>query len=423
MYLVTCALGFPLLADSHSSQTSLFNKDTEQPVVSSRLVCNGVYEGTVSDKPDLSSLRSNLGSVKLDAASFNYRLEVDTINPGITATVDFKLKPIDYAKSGHAFVRCVDLAGNVTSFTVSFTPRRLTLTDQSLGVVYPDSTVIQRVPFINNSGEAITATSIELSDGNPDFRLDSSTKQNQVIQNGDTLWVLVQFRATQVKDYSAHVTVRLGCDTNNTQSLMLRVNVGTLTFTIPDINFGEKEINTDWSVDVMAVNNGSLAATLQSLSLKNGTQNFSLKNVASLPLKVAAGASVKVAEVEFKPRAAGSFNDNFSYDLIEDKVGILSTPAVSGSAMVTTEVREDVDQFFEVQPNPAQSELIVQSRTAAEQAMTVQVFDAAGSVVGVYTKQGIDRLHIPVSAIPNGVYFCRVDCGIVQRVFRFMVVH
>ncbi len=409
LFLLCLLSSLRIMADSRDQFASVLSLDHERPFVTSAQDCNGVFHGTVTDKPDLSTSRSNLRSVYLDASSTNYQLSSDTITSGITVSASFTLKPRDYSRPGTANVHFVDVAGNDTTVFFSYTPYQLTMVDASVSGVYPDSAIDIRIPIVNLSGAPIVVTSVELTGSDTQFTLDNATPKNFTMQKYDTVWVLVHFQSASSSAFSTTLRVRMGCDTNNAQSIAVRAQVGTLVFLVQDVRFDSVMVGTSKTMDVIALNNGTLAATLQSLSLKDGNQGFRLKNAASLPLSIPASQQMKVAEVEFSPTAVGPAQDNFSYVVPENHLGVVSTPIVNGNGTdQPAAVIENLSVAFRIAPNPVSSSLSIQAQPSAGQLSSIELYDTQGACIHAQQLHNVTQVSIPLNTLPNGIYLCRI---------------
>ena len=94
--------------------------DAFPPKISFVPECNGdISIGIVTDMPSDSLYRSNLGKIILDSAkSFNYILNVDNYNQGISEATHWSLKKINKNQKGKAVITFSDNAGNDTTATI-----------------------------------------------------------------------------------------------------------------------------------------------------------------------------------------------------------------------------------------------------------------------------------------------------------------
>ncbi len=84
----------------------------------------GSAGGTITELPPDPSRRSNISTIDLDpSVSANYTLRVDPFIPGITSSIGYHLSVKDRTKDALAVVVAVDMAGNRTQDTVSYTAR------------------------------------------------------------------------------------------------------------------------------------------------------------------------------------------------------------------------------------------------------------------------------------------------------------
>ncbi len=397
--------------------------DLVKPDVSFHMDCAGVFSGTATDKPDVATQRANLAIMLLDASSTNFALTHSAITPGTTVSATWQLKPIDYSKPGIAIVHFRDMASNDSTVTFTYTPRQLTVSPVTVAALYPGKDTTLLVPLINRSGDSLRLRSVSLAKNNGSFTLDASTPTDILMRKGDTVWVTMHFKATQSGQYSDTLRIGLGCDVLNVQLSSLSASVGTLELVVNDVDFLLRKAKTVWNQDLTAKNNGNLAATISSIQLKSGNQSFQLKNLISLPVTVAPGAQIKLADVEFAPLVAGKWLDNVSYDVVEDLVGPISTPVIKAESEDNVSVvEENVAPAVSLYPMPVNDVLIVNNTRGESASLLVELFDVHGQRVASEASSGGGQVQLSLRQFDSGLYICRVNSGGMESVHRVYIV-
>lgn len=383
--------------------------DAEAPV-SSSWWCGGIVDGTITDLPNIDLLRSNLASVELDAnVSVNYTLSYDPITPGVTSSVRFRLEPIDFLKPSIGRVTFRDAKGNSRTEVFSYTPRLLALPAQVLW----DSLATNKsysflVPVVNTSPDTIRVYGVQLEVSPSEFTLTGGT-QEVLMRSGDTLWVRVGFSATASRQFQNTIFIQRGCSPANRQKVVVTARTGLLKFDIGSIDFGTRDIGSTTTRDVTATNTGTIPVTLTDLLLKDKTVGFIMKNRATLPLQIAAGASVKVGEVDFSPARDGALKDSIGYDVAEDNLAIIYEPIVTGNGMIVTSVSDRNGSECILAPNPAFHFVRINIPDGQDKECNAELFDVNGSRVAGVQRDGSSMMFF--QSVPSGVYVCRVHCG------------
>jgi hypothetical protein len=163
-------------------------------------------------------------------------------------------------------------------------------------------------------------------------------------------------------------------------------------------------------MDLMAVNKGNLDASISQLILKDGKQSFTLKNIVSLPVSIAAGASLKIAEVDFSPLISSNWLDNVGYDVVEDLAGTIYTPVVKAISDSPDQVIDGEEGVLRISPNPAYDYLTIESRQESAFGIRTTLYDVNGSIVGSGTSTS-SVVQMPLGSIESGLYLCKVECA------------
>lgn len=378
--------------------------------------CKGVFDGTVTDLPPISSGRANLASITLDAgSSTNCTLTHDPIQSGITSAARFHIEPIDFSLPLVAVVRFADAKGNDTVMTFRYTPRFLTVpTTVAIDSLAPNKEYTLRVPIVNNNSDTVRVYGLKLDRANSEFILDANTQQQFLMRAGDTAWVLVHVKCPDSKQYQDILHVLLGCSPNNEQKLTVQARAGVLSVLVESVDFGTHEVNTTSTLDVYAVNSGTIAATIQMLDLKDKGKGFSLRNVVTMPFTVPAGARLKIADVDFKPTTEGAVTDNFGYDIAEDIQSVLYDPTVKGNAVKPTGVEDELQGGLLLTPNPAFDILTVSVTINGITTTSAELYDVNGNTVGAVAHAAGNEgepLQLSLANLQSGMYICKIECG------------
>lgn len=92
---------------------------------------------------------------------------------------------------------------------------------------------------------------------------------------------------------------------------------------------------------------------------------------------------------------------------------------VSFSPVVSVHI-EDAGSFV-LFPQPVKDELVVMFTNPATEKIQLELFDAAGKQLrSIFWEPGTDRFSLPVSDLPKGVYFLRINTGRILELHRLL---
>lgn len=400
--------------------------DNQAPVSTTVNPCTGQYQGTATDMPSDSTIRTNFQSVVLAAGSVNYKLTVDSITPGVTVSVKWKLDPIDYTKPANADVVFTDVKGNSSTLHFVYAAALATVPQSmSLDSLTPKKSYTIRVPLTNTNSTAIQVRNIRLADGKTGFSFGVQPPQILIIAPNATEYIVLRFSGDKPGQYTDALRLNTSCNDTTEQRIPLSARIGSVAIKIESLDFGLVDVGSTKTLALTATNIGTAEASLSQLGLKDGNKGFTLRNTITLPIVLKAGQSITIAQVDFKPTSDNAASDNVSYDIAEDELGTLNDPEVKGNGRIVS-VEDELQTSFALLPNPAHDELRIQMAGDKGTPYRVELLDTKGAVVrseNMGSTMSEASFTLPLHDIPDGLYFCKLMFSNGWVVQRVMVVH
>jgi hypothetical protein len=337
--------GYPLSA----ALSDLRSPDVDRPLVTKTKDCNGFVTADVLDMPEDINIRSNLSSVDLLPESFNYAIEVDYFEAGLSPGTSYRLRVVDGTKDALAIVQIYDKAGNVTYDTTTFTAVNVVAdpNDVDFGTLFTGQSGTRTLTLRNLSARQVTITQTQLQKGDQGFTIVDPTTSftlDSAGKAGAEKVVTVRFDATAAGDFVDSLGIRDECGFHWIAAL--RANVGTPIIQVSDEDFGKWPLAAPAKPGRIYIRNvstdgGKLTVTGVAQDI-NDKVVFTLPNgLPAFPLVIAAGDEVPL-NVAFKPGAVRPyldsivFNHNAPPNAANDPTGVLKGEGIQGALVATS---------------------------------------------------------------------------------------
>lgn len=404
--------------------------DVVPPQVDWTMDANGNVTGTVTDKPDDATIRSNLALIVFHATngSYNYTFNNADFTPGVSAGTTWTLTRIDNTKNAKAVISFKDKSRNITTVSISFPSTDVFYTDNLIdfGLKNPGEQDT-RTTYVRHRSSSLTKviTNISLKSGTQGFSLDlkGKTLPYSILPN-DSLGVAVIFKSSVAGQHRD--TILVTDDLATTLSVPLYATVGQTGSPViltTDVNFGPVNVNTSSTLQFSVYNSGNANLTLTgytgpadqvfetNLPQKDNNDNFI--NPVIIPPTHTLNYSVT-----FTPTQSKNYTDNIV--IKSDAQGTKNNVQLSGTGQPFNSVGAATD--------PAANELTVAPDPAAYEARlifgkefrfaTVEITNETGVVVWRYVADLINPgFEIPVNTtnFAGGIYFVNVS----GKAFKF----
>jgi hypothetical protein len=398
-------------------------RDTGAPRFTGTISCDGTVTATVTDYPDVDSLRSNLSSITLlDVA--NYRMEpLMPLTPGVTRRYEYKLFVIDRTEDARVVVAAMDTDGNVSYDTIIRTataPKLPGVVD--LGTVALGDNVSDTF-FFHNSGSAPLANrSSSLANGTRGFTL-AGPVAGFTLQRGETLSMIVNFTPIQAGRTSDTLVITDDCGRMLRTVFTANVEGGSQTIQTSDIDFGTVLIDVPSEMPVIIRNNASNGRPL-TISGASGPHTAAFGVIGGMPSFpfVLLPGETRTIMVRFDPSDQIRYQDSiiFTHDAPpgsgNDNIAILN-----GSGTFTVDVADNGDAprlaLGPVAPMPVDGGWATLRYMLAEPgSVEITLVDAAGRTVRTLlessrVESGEHTLRFDASTLAAGTYYCRMSLG------------
>ncbi len=189
------------------------------------------------------------------------------------------------------------------------------------------------------------------------------------------------------------------------------------------LEFGSVPADSIVTRTVTIHNTADHPIVITSIDAVGGTSGFTVDPLA-LPLQIAPGASIQVG-IRFSPKA-GTRDYALSLTLLLG-CGQRSISITGHLFVPTTGVDEVAAGRFGLDAALRGQRLVVQASAPEGSRVGITVFDALGTVVATvhegYLSGAIQTFEVDASALPSGVYYCRMRDGQRERIQSIVVVH
>jgi hypothetical protein len=276
--------------------------DIDAPVITGTPDCFGtILNGVVTDKPDSDAIRSNLSSIFLDTASYNYDLKVKDFTAGNDQSTTYTLTVVDRTQDAQAVIVASDMRGNSSYDTVRYSAFNVDITPSpaDLGTITVGDKKTGQLTITNKSARSITIKRALLKDGAQGFVLLSPAGSFVLGPAGsptDKVTADVEFTATKSGRYEDSLGLEDECGLR--YLALIRANVGRPIIHVTDKDFGKQPVTTTTPGQIEIRNESTDGGTLvvtggsgpdvTAFTLPNGLPAFplTLKQGESQPLNV-----------------------------------------------------------------------------------------------------------------------------------------
>ncbi|MFZ1572393.1 MAG: hypothetical protein WAT89_06605, partial [Candidatus Kapaibacterium sp.] len=286
-------------------------QDLENPrILKVSKQCNGNITGSIVDYPRNDSIKRNLLYIDLLQTSENYALKTNEFVPGLSDSITFNLKPIDFNKQGIAYIAVSDVSGNITKDTIRYEPLnsiKFSSKKIDFGNVEVGQSASKKVTIYK---ALIDSISIVVKSSNVRFKvIDPTEKFN--LYNKDSVVIEIEFNSNTAGEFADSIGFKDNCGDFYFASLYAKV-LGNPVIEVSDINFGTVEKGQEVTSSFKIVNSSNEPSLLiiNDIKLPSNPEFFLIDDIASfLPLKVASGESKEI-KIKFKPFYAKIYIDS-----------------------------------------------------------------------------------------------------------------
>ena len=331
--------GYPLSV----ATANLVLPDVNPPLIEGEQECDGTVRGTIMDFPDDGTVRTNLSTVELGDGSFNYKLELDpSFISNYSRATSYTLKVIDRTQDALAIIVASDAAGNVSSDTVRYFVRNITIEPDPLdfGEVLTGNSPELPVSITNNGERSIDIKGVLLQDGGKGFYI-VSPEGDFTLVPGTPQEAIIRFDATVEGPFVDSIGVEDDCGLL-WLSLTRAETVKPIIY-VTDKDWGDVLINQPVDVHEISISNIGTGT----LRIESGTGPtdpvFMLPDgLPAFPLELKGGELPRTLLVGFRPTTEGTFKDsvvfqhNAPYDPKNDPVGELMGVGIDAALFATS---------------------------------------------------------------------------------------
>lgn len=323
----------------------LASVDADPPEVHWALACNGDVTGTAEDMPDDETVRSNLASVIFDApASKNYSKRFDeSITPGVTRKINWKLKIDNSLQDGEAYLIFRDMAGNFKNVIINYIAPKISMSPayEDFGALKQGDVVIKDFTIYNNSDSVYTLSKVQLQDEHKGFEIIGFNGETIEIPGKGSFTFQVKFIAGESGKFTD--SLGFGNDCFIRYFSELSAIVGSPVIQVSDVDFGGVTIGDSVTQEFTIKNRGTVDLFIKSFS---GPDNKKFGFVekpdinAQKILKLAPN-DVVTYKVYFKPTTEENISDEIVFS--SDAKGTDSIAYINARAVKPGLVAESFD--------------------------------------------------------------------------------
>ncbi len=221
-------------------------------------------------------------------------------------------------------------------------------------------------------------------------------------------------------------TVAIESMTGQSWNVVIAYTADPLNLVVPQaINFGALPADSSVTREMVIRNSADHPIVIAGLAIPAGHIAFTIDSIpGTLPLTVPAGDSLTV-RLRYTARAAAESDTSRLHVILrcgERLIGLMGR-----SLPPTTGVDEVAAGRFGLDAALRGQRLVVQASAPEGSRVGITVFDALGTVVATvhegYLSGAIQTFEVDASALPSGVYYCRMRDGQRERIQSIVVVH
>ena len=329
--------GYPLSV----ATSNLILPDVVPPSITRDSACDGSVNGSVTDFPDDRTIRTNLRDIRMDnSESFNYKFERMPFVANESRGTTFTLEVIDPRVDALAILIAQDGAGNVSTDTIRYFARNITITPDPLdfGEVLTGTSPELPVNITNNGSRSVDIKAALLQDGTQGFSIISPTG-SFTLDPGESQEAIIRFDATTQGLFSDSIGIEDDCSI--LWLSLTRAETVKPIIQVSDWNFGPQVINQPPLFHDLQIRNAGTGT----LTITGGTGPsdpvFTLPDgLPAFPLELKANQSQPL-RVSFRPTVEGTFNDQVVFehnapdDPANDPVGIIQGVGIDATLFAT----------------------------------------------------------------------------------------
>ncbi|MBS1536830.1 MAG: choice-of-anchor D domain-containing protein [Bacteroidetes bacterium] len=397
----------------------LITIDTLKPNPTWTMESNGsVGNGLITDSPDNTTFRSNLGLIYMDNnSSSNYQFSYDSKKEfiaGKTQTTDWNLKVINPDINARAVLVFSDRAGNDTTILVEYKSFGLTIDAKDtidFGVLKRGQGITMRFYITNTTTAPISLERLELKDNTKGFFVLLLPLPVVIAPSSSSPYVYADFSNNQVGVYIDQIGI--GTSNQFAYKNYLKAEIADPVIVASDYDYGTKTVGTRTSsLQIQIKNTGKADLVLMGddhLTALAGTP-FEVKNwPMSYPLLIKRDDSVAVT-VDFVPVKEGTFSAKIHFS--SDAVLSDSVVELRGSSIMTDVTETEAKPsgiLTKLTPQPTSGTATLTLTMPSSQIVSITIINMLGQRVGTiveYSKleAGEHTFPIPTEGYSSGNY-------------------
>ena len=394
----------------------LAKPDTIPPVPIFTQHCNGnVYDGSVTDFPDDSTIRSNLTQIYLDPdLSYNYNFDYDSIIPGVTRTTKWRLKVIDQNYDAKAVITFSDRRGNDTTITINY-KSKTTISDESydFGTLSLNTFPASHQFTFKNGDNSIPVwlVSIKLQQGS-DFVINYSLPLPLNLQAGQYFNFNVIFNPAMGGFFVDTVNIVVDDTCQLIKKIILSANVSEPIINVTDVNYDTStSMHASSDMDFFITNEGESELFITGYSgpaNKVFTTNLPAIN-ASEPLLIFPYGAKKFT-VTFTPEMIGTFSDSIVFTSNANKRKCICY--INGVCITDVNNSTDIESYLNISSNPLNNSLKYSFKLKEPGNVDIRIIDLKGNMIrnseSFYYSGGLCENSLNIIGFNSGMYFLEI---------------
>ena len=305
--------GFPASANLNDLDVI----DTVCPVPTYTVKCDGsVDDGSVTDMPDDSTVRSNLSNIILDPdSSFNYQLSNDELVPGETRTTRWRLRVLDLTKDAKAKIVFVDRRGNETTIIIEYLSPKLVIKPNIIdfGILNPGESKTLYFFVVNESDQSSAVLKdLKLQSALPDFTISGFDPLPALIGKKDSVMFKLTFNPTHAGTFRDSLGLEDTCTSYN--QVLVHGRAGNVQINVTDVQFDTNIIGKSQIKEFNITNEGNVELIVSGSSGPNlPVFKCNQDSIFQNSKLVLAPNESKIFSVEFKSDNVGKFQDSIVF--------------------------------------------------------------------------------------------------------------
>ncbi len=238
---------------------SLEKEDATAPEVTYQILCDGSIQGTTKDKPENSTVRSNLaGWVFYSDFSENYvKGECDQIITNETVTMNWNLNIVDKKKDAKALMQFWDGKSNFSNIAIIYKAPKISINTnyENYGYFKINESSSRTFTLKNIGQKTVTLNKLNLKSNVQGFKIITSIPQSIELNPQQEFAFDVEFKSPQSGKFID--SIGFGSDCLFSYYTHIEANVGNPVIIADDVSFGDVTVNKSVIEKVFIHNAGS----------------------------------------------------------------------------------------------------------------------------------------------------------------------